>query len=140
MKDEHTIWEGHPSHWQDLGFHLVCLLFCWLIVPIALSGWRFLSNHFSRYEITSERIRITSGVLSKRMEEMELYRVKDSTFEQPFRLRIFGLANLQIRTSDPSNPSILIPAIRDANAIRESLRRSVETMRERKGVREVDYR
>jgi membrane protein YdbS with pleckstrin-like domain len=66
--------------------------------------------------------------------------VKDSTFEQPFLLRIFGLANLQIRTSDPSNPSILIPAIREANAIRESLRRSVETMRERKGVREVDYR
>lgn len=140
MDDEQTIWEGRPSHWKDLGFHLVCLAFSFLIFPLAMSAWRFLTTNFSRFEITSERIRITTGVLSKRLDEMELYRVKDSTLEQPFLLRLVGLGNVFIKTSDPTTPRIEIRAILDARQVRENLRGCVEKMRDKKGVREVDYR
>lgn len=140
MDDERTIWEGRSSHWKDLGFHLMCLLFSLLIFPLAMSAWRFLTTHSSRFEITSERIRITKGVLSKRLDEMELYRVKDSTLEQPFLLRLVGLGNLFIKTSDSTTPRIEIRAIHDARQVRENLRGCVEKMRDKKGVREVDYR
>ena len=139
-EEEVTIWEGHPSHIKDLAFHVVGVLFCWMIVPLPMMLWRYLSTKYLQYEITNERLRITSGILSKRMDEMELYRVKDSSIVQPCVRRIFGRANLVIKTSDVSTPRITLIAIKDARAIRENLRGCVEKLREKKRVREVDYR
>ena len=139
-EEETTIWEGHPSHVRDLGFHLLCLLLSPLVIPLGMMLWRYLDTKYLRYEITTERLRITRGILSKRMDEMELYRVKDSSIEQPFFLRIFKLSNLVIRTSDVSTPQITLKAIENARVTRENLRGCVEKMRAKKGVREVDYR
>jgi len=139
-EEETTIWEGHPSHVKDLGFHLVCVLLSPLIIPLAMMLWRYLDTRFQQYEVSTERVRITSGILSKRMDEMELYRVKDTSIDQPFFLRLFKLANLVIKTSDASTPRIVIPAIPEARVLRENLRGCVEKMRSKKGVREVDYR
>ena len=47
-----------------------------------------------RYEITSERIKITSGIFSKQTSALELYRVKDYTLEAPFFYRLFHLGNI----------------------------------------------
>ena len=138
-EEEQTVWEGHPSHVKDLGFHIVCGLFCWLIFPLGFMLWRYLSTRFRHYELTNERLRLTRGVLSKRMDELELYRVKDSSIDQPFFLRLFKLANVVIRTSDVSTPRITLQAVPDAQAIRESLRGCVEKMRDKKRVREVDF-
>jgi uncharacterized membrane protein YdbT with pleckstrin-like domain len=140
MNDAETmIWEGHPSHVKDLGFHLLCLLFAPLVVPLFLMLWRCLETRFQQYEVSSERIRITTGVLSRRMEEIELYRVKDTAIDQPFFLRLFKLANVVIQTSDASTPQLVIPAIGDARELHENLRGCVEKMRRKRGVREVDY-
>jgi uncharacterized membrane protein YdbT with pleckstrin-like domain len=136
---ETTIWEGHPSHVKDLGLHLLCLLFAPMILPLFLMLWRYLETRFHQYLITSERIRLTTGVLSRRMEEVELYRVKDTAIEQPFFLRIFKLANVVVETSDASTPRLVIPAIAGASELRENLRGCVEKMRRKRGVREVDY-
>jgi uncharacterized membrane protein YdbT with pleckstrin-like domain len=137
--EERPLWEGHPSHLKDLGFHLVCLALAPLIVPLALMLWRYLDTRCERYEVSSERIRVTRGILSKRMDELELYRVKDTTLVQPFFLRIFGLAHLVIDTSDASTPRLVVPAIPQARMLRENLRGCVEKMRAKKGVRELDY-
>jgi uncharacterized membrane protein YdbT with pleckstrin-like domain len=138
--EERTLWAGHPSHVKDLGFHVVCGLFCWLIVPLAMMLWRYLTTRSERYEVTSERIRVTTGVLSKTMSELELYRVKDAGIVQPLFLRIFKLSNLVLKTSDVSSPLLVIPAIPDAQVLRENLRGCIEKARDRKRVREVDYR
>ena len=138
MDNETTIWAGHPSHWKDLGFHLVCVILSPLIVPLGFMLRRFLETRFQVYEITSERIRLTQGILSKRMDELELYRVKDTSIDQPLFLRLFRLANLVITSSDATTPELVIPAIWDAHPIRENLRGCIEKIRDRKGVREID--
>lgn len=140
METERLIWKGGPSHWRDLGFHLLCLLFSPLVFPIGMAIWRYFSTSSEQFEITSERIRMRSGVFSRRLEEMELCRVKDSSLEQPFLFRLVGLSNIVIKTSDATTPRIEIPAISDAQKVREELPISVEQMRDRKGVREVDFR
>jgi uncharacterized membrane protein YdbT with pleckstrin-like domain len=137
---EVTLWEGHPSHLRDFGFYVLCVLTIWLVVPLFLMLARYLKTRCQRYEVTSERIRLTQGVFSKRMDEIELYRVKDTSLEQPFLLRLFGRSNLIIKTSDASTGDFVIPAIPKAHELRESLRGCVEKTRERKGVREIDYR
>jgi uncharacterized membrane protein YdbT with pleckstrin-like domain len=140
MDDERVLRAGHPSHAKDLGYHVLCWLFAPLVFPLLMSLARYLQTRFTRFEITSERIRITVGVFSRHMEELELYRVKDTSVSEPFLLRVvFKLGHLVLRTSDASNPLLVIPAVADVHELREELRGFVEKIRASKGVREVDF-
>ena len=130
--DELVIWEGRPSHFKDLGFNSLCLLLSPLAVPLGFMLWRWLDTHYHQYGITSERLRVTKGILSKRMKEMELYRVRETSIHQPFYLRLFRLANVVITVSDPVKQVIVIRAIPKAGDLREALRECVETMRDKK--------
>jgi membrane protein YdbS with pleckstrin-like domain len=87
------------------------------------------------YEITTERIRVITGILTRKTEELELYRVQDSTLIEPVLQRMLGLGNLHITTNDASTPQLRIEAIRGAREVREQLRKSIEACRDRKRVR-----
>ena len=60
-------------------------------IPFFSSLWKYLQVKCLKYELTNERIRIISGVLNKKTEEIELYRVKDSSIEEPFFYRLLGV-------------------------------------------------
>ena len=132
VENELVIWEGRPSHVKDMGFHCLCLALAPLIVPLGLMLWRYLDTRFHQYGITSERLRVTKGVLSKHIREMELYRVHETSIDQPFFLRLFRLANVVITIADPAKQAIVIRAVPHATALRESLRQCVETTRDKK--------
>lgn len=137
-QSETLIWEGRPSQVKNLPIYLLCLLFCWLIVPIFYALWKWIELRCFTYRITSERISIRQGVFNKRTDEWELYRVKDSTLVEPFWYRLFSLANIVINSSDRSMPTLLIEAVGNAQTIREQIRLNVERLREQKRVREFD--
>jgi uncharacterized membrane protein YdbT with pleckstrin-like domain len=136
--EERIVWSGRPSQVLNLPAFLLCGLLCWLVIPIFIGLWKWLVLRFTEYEITSERLRINTGVLSRSSDELELYRVKDTRFEQPFWLRIFGLGNVVLSTSDRTDPVITLTAIPGGREVREKLRNQVERLRVRKGVREID--
>lgn len=133
--DERVIWSGSSSQIRNLHIYLLCALFCWLIVPIfyALVKWIQLRSRF--YELTTQRIRIRQGVFSKRTDELELYRVKDSVVLERFWQRLFGLGNIVITTNDETNPTLTIEALPNAREVREKLRTAIEDCRDRKRVR-----
>jgi uncharacterized membrane protein YdbT with pleckstrin-like domain len=137
--EEKIIWRGPSSQVVNLKIFVVCALLCWLIVPIFVAVVRWLKVKCHIFEITTERIRISEGVLSKKTEEVELYRVKDATVIEPFLLRLFSLGTIVMTTSDRSHPIVIIPAIPNVRAIREQLRTHIERVRMKKGVREVDF-
>jgi uncharacterized membrane protein YdbT with pleckstrin-like domain len=138
MEDENLVWQGRPSQWTNLGVYVVCALTCWAIVPILYAGWCYLVTRCTRYEVTTERLSVETGVLSKRVEELELYRVKDTAFDQPFLLRLVGLGNVILRSSDRSDPELMLRALREGRQLRENIRGATEKMREQKRVRELD--
>ncbi len=133
--EEQSIWTGGPSQWVNFKFFLLCLL----IVPIPYAVWKWLHVKCIKYELTNQRLKITHGVLTKHIDEIELYRVKDMTLVQPFILRLLSLGNVLLVTSDKSTPEFLVEAIPDAENFREQLRAQVETIRDKKRVREVDF-
>jgi len=93
------------------------------------------------YELTTQRFKVSHGVLSRRTDELELYRVKDTSFSQDLFQRIFGLASVIMTTSDASTPTVAIHSIGASQAknLREQIRAFTEELRDRKRVREVDY-
>jgi uncharacterized membrane protein YdbT with pleckstrin-like domain len=151
---EITLWKGHSSQWLHAWFYLLCLLLTvgiivaavmtaglalvGLVVPLIMALIRWWLTKTTSFELTSQRLKIDSGILNRRHEELELYRVKDYSLERPFLLRIVGLGNLIMHTSDTSTPIVTIRAIAEVQDVREKLRAAVQTERDRKRVRELD--
>jgi len=154
-KEENIVWKGRShqivNFWPMMASLFLIILICvaaywwsaWIaiaaIVPLAYGGWLWLGTKLMVFEFTSERMRIYEGILNQEINEVELYRVKDTRLEKPFWLRIFGLSNIVLQTSDRSLPEVNIRAVRDGAEIREKLRKQVETLRDKKRVREVDF-
>ena len=139
MRAENLLWSGTPSQVTNFGAFVIWgLLACTLVLaPVAFFVilWKYLAVKNQVYELTNQRLKMHSGVLSKRIEELELYRVRDTQFEQPFFLRLFGLGNVILLTTDTTSPEVIVPAIPNAQAIREQIRYAVEETRDSKRVR-----
>jgi len=131
-------WRGTSSQKKNIGLFSLCILFCWLIVPIFIAITRFLQTKCSVFELTTERLKTTQGVFSKVTETLELYRVKDIDVRQPFWYRLLGLENIQISTSDLSSPVVHIDAIPKTVLLADKVRNQVEIIRTQKRVRELD--
>ena len=136
---EETIWRGNPSHLTNLKWYVFGGLCFWLVIPIFIVLWKWLEIRNFRYELTTERFRTIRGILNREMDELELYRVKDTSMTQPFFQRMFGLGSVVLLTSDKSTPELLIEAIPEPMQVRELIRAQVERLRDRKRVREVDF-
>jgi membrane protein YdbS with pleckstrin-like domain len=135
---EETIWRGAPSQKKNLGLYILCVLFCWLIVPIFIGLARYLQTKNHILELTNERLKMTEGVFSKVTETLELYRVKDIEVLQPFIYRIVGLENIKVNTSDLSSPVIMLDGIPQSIGLADKMRNQVEIVRMQKKVREID--
>lgn len=151
---ETPLWKGSPSQWLNIGHFCMALLlaagiavggiffppaYAALILPLVWMIWRYLVIRCEAFELTSQRLRISKGILNQTIDEVELYRVKDVLLEKKWWMRILNLGSLYLETSDRSLPNITISAVSDATTLRETLRREVENVRDKKRVRELDF-
>ncbi len=83
------------------------------------------------YTITSERIKITSGLLGKAHENVELIRVQDIDHSQTFGERVLKIGDVTIRSHDPSHPEVVLRNVQDPTSVYEILRRAVLNARKR---------
>ena len=154
MSAEETLWKGTSSQWLNIGPFTAAVLaavgivvgavffppaFLALVLPLAYAVWKFLVVRMRVFEITGERIRITQGVINQHVDEIELYRVKDTQLFRTWWMRLTGLGSIFLDTSDRSTPKLTIPAISNSMEVRETLRKQVEHQRDKKRVREMDF-
>ena len=139
MSNEKKIWVATPSQVMNLHVFIICGLLFWAVVPLFYALYKWLAVKSIKYELSNERLITRSGILNKKTDELELYRVKDYQFEQPILLRFFSLGNIVLRTSDRSHSEVVIRAIENGEELRETLRSHVEACRVKKGVKEVDF-
>ena len=139
MSKESVIWAGRPQQAANLGVFILCALFAWLVIPLGIAVWKYLVIRATQYQLTTERYRTRYGVLNKTIDEIELYRVRDYRIDQPILLRVFGLSNLVMETSDRSHPVAVIRAIPNGEKVLHRLRRQVEYCRQAKRVRAVEF-
>jgi uncharacterized membrane protein YdbT with pleckstrin-like domain len=153
MAVENSLWIGSSSQWLNLGPFTAALIatvgiavgglffppaLIALVLPAAYLLWRYLVVRTQIFELTSERLRVTHGVINQKVDEIELYRVKDSMLVRPWWMRLTGLATIVLETSDRTMHQLEIPAIHGGAEVRETLRKQVELQRDRKRVREMD--
>ena len=91
------------------------------------------------YIITSDRIKIVSGFVSRHVENYELIRIQDIDFRQNVGERVFGLGDINIKGQDPSDPNIILRNIAKPEEIYELLRRAWLEARKRYGLQFREY-
>lgn len=100
--------------------------------------WQILKVWSIRYEVDPEQLRYSSGVILRKHEFVENYRIKDYAIEKPLIYRMFGLGNLTVYTSDRTTPILHLYAIRKPEEKYQILRGLVELSRKEKHVYEID--
>jgi uncharacterized membrane protein YdbT with pleckstrin-like domain len=132
---EETLFAGHPALVPSVGALLLTVLTVGLYLLVRL--WVRLGL---RYQVTTRRVVVESGVLSKRLEQVDLYRVTDYQVERPLGQRLLGTGNLVLLTVDRTNPRVVLGELKtDVLALYEAVRAATEADRARRGVRVVDY-
>lgn len=103
----------------------------------AWAAWKQALVRHTTYELTSERLRVTHGIFSLEVDDIELYRVKDIHVRQPLLQRLCSLGSIVIWSSDVTLPRCRIHAqpIGVVRELREQIRLLSEDLRDRKVVR-----
>lgn len=100
---------------------------------IIWQGRPFLSL-IENYVITSERIKISHGIIGKDYENFELVRIQDIDVTQSVSERIMGLGDIHIKGADPSTPDIILRNIDQPQEVYEKLRKAWLAARKRYGL------
>ena len=116
-------------------YHVATVLMVLILLPLIVQA---LKLYCTKYDLGTERLLVYSGILSRRREVIELYRVKDFKVVSPLHLRVFGFSNIFLYTSDRTAPELMLCAVQDGYGTEDTIRQRVEEMRKAKGVREFD--
>ena len=131
---EEVLFDGNPALVPSIGALLLAIvtLGLWLI-PL---WWSSRGRH---YRLTTKRVVVETGILNKRLEQVDLYRVSDYTVLRPVSQRIMGTGNLMLRTLDHTSPEVLVSNVKtDVVALYERIRAATEAEKRKRGVRVMD--
>lgn len=91
------------------------------------------------YIITTERIKLVSGLIARKVENYELIRIQDIDFKQNMGERLMGMGDITIRGQDPSDSEIVLRNIPNPEKIYELLRKAWLEARSRYGLQFREY-
>ncbi len=114
---ETTLFTGHPA--------VIYSVWQWLVVLVTLGvGYLFywLRSMATTYQITTQRVRIERGILSKSKESVEQFRIDHFDLHKPLGMRLAGHCVVDLRSSDTNFPTVMIFGIPKLEALADTLR------------------
>lgn len=159
-EDRKILYEGVPSWKAFLGMYIAsgfgaCLLiiilrlihggdpplmtkFLDIVIPIALAvvfGFGLTWYRKSiRFRVTNTVIETERGLISKRIDVLQLWRCRDVAYRQNLVDRILGIAHIDVYAQDTTTPHIEIVGLPASRQLFENLRDSIEIQRQHKNV------
>lgn len=151
------LYEGNPSVKAYIGYYLAAAALALIviaiapriaettkgkalgiIIPIAIAAVFLFGLHLWRksikFRVSNTVIEHERGLLSKRIDVVQLWRVKDVVYKQSLVDRMLGIAHIGIVTSDATNPNFDIVGLPASRQLFEQLRDSIEIQRQAKNV------
>lgn len=127
-----------------VGVYLLLAVFCiavWVIGYIArnsVSWWismlvgiapllagflhTWLVQISTEYRIFEDSMEVESGIISRRIENIQLFRVRDLGFQQSVIGRILNVGNIAVSSTDQSTPHLVLRGIDAPRDLYETLR------------------
>lgn len=107
-------------------------------LPAAVILLRMGLLYFTRYELTTQRLRVCRGILMRRHDEIGLHRIRDYAIRRPLFGLVFGYGSVRIISRDPTLPVLDMQWLPRAHEKAQEIRRHALTWKERMGYREFD--
>jgi uncharacterized membrane protein YdbT with pleckstrin-like domain len=82
-----------------------------------------------RYRLTPQRLEVERGILGRRFESIDLWRVRDVVLEQTLVERLRGVGRITVLSSDQVEPELLVGPVAEAKPLYDRLRDAVAAAR-----------
>ena len=158
--ERRTLYEGSPSWKAYLGHYMVAVIGGVILIAIlmAFSGADAplktklfnvvipfaaatlyglgvgIYRRSMKFRVTSTVIEYERGMLSKRIDVLQLWRVRDVVYKQNLVDRILGIAHVEVVAQDVKNPDFEIVGLPASRQLFEQLRDAIEIQRQAKNV------
>jgi uncharacterized membrane protein YdbT with pleckstrin-like domain len=102
-------------------------------------AWVWLDVKNSSYRLTTQRLFLKTGFISKKVQETELYRIQDVSFKQGIIQRVLGVGDITIFSNDPSTPEWKMTSVKNPEQLKETIRKAYRVARKVEGVRSAEH-
>jgi uncharacterized membrane protein YdbT with pleckstrin-like domain len=114
---EAPLFEGRPapiySAWQWLA----------MVLTLGVAWLYFWAKSLStRFEITTQRVRVEHGLFSTVKDSVELFRIDHFDLHKPLGMRLVGQCMLHLRSSDASLETVILYGIPNLEKLADTLR------------------
>ncbi len=105
--------------------------YLWALSALGLPGltWAWLVHVNNKYKITRRRVETETGVLTKSVHSLELWRVLDIQYTQSLLDRLFGNAKISLIGTDQSDPVLVLHGMPGHRKLFEELREAIQVAR-----------
>ena len=151
VSDE-VLYEGIAKHSANIGTYLMWVAVCaaggvagyfllkipalseypmWVLslVGVPMLLWSYLIHIKNKYKVTRRRIETERGVLTTRLDTLELWRVLDVRYERNLIDQIFDNGKIILLGTDQSHPQLVLYGMPDHRQLFERLRDAVQAAR-----------
>lgn len=122
---------GQTQHSRHANLYLILGA---LFIFVYYSLYYYFKSLGTYYEITTQRIKLERGVLSKVQESLELFRIDHFELRKPIGSRMLGFASLHLYSSDAELVSFTLYGLHGLEALADRLRDCQLRERSRRGL------
>jgi membrane protein YdbS with pleckstrin-like domain len=123
---------GYFVSQYEYGVLYTCLAFILIGGVLLLS--LFTKSRSTLYRITTQRIKIEHGLLSKVQESLELFRIDHFELRKPLGMRLLGQSSLHLYSSDAELENFIIYGVPHLESLADQLRDCQLRERARRGL------
>ncbi len=105
-----------------------------LMAAIVVFAWTELQRRSTRYRISTRRIDVESGILTTRIDTLELWRVRDLEFSQSIGEKLLGIGRIVVLTHEEKSSKLLLIGLYDSRKLFEELKTAVEVARQSRNI------
>lgn len=93
-----------------------------------------LRRRSTKYRVSTRTIDIEEGVLSRRINTLQLWRVRDVVFEQSLTQRMLGVASIRLVVHDDTSPKVLLAGLTNGREVFEEVKMAIDVARQARNV------
>lgn len=109
-----------------------------VLIPLAVAAIYFAGLYVYRqsikFRVTTSNIESERGILSKKIDVLELWRCRDVRYKQNIVDRILGIAHIEVFTADVTTPQLEMTGLPASRQLFEQIRDSIELQRQHRNV------
>ena len=106
----------------DLGVPPWIVFLVGLAPPMVVVVGSWLVRVSREYRIFQDSVEVDTGLFSRRIDNIQMFRVRDISLSQSILGRILGVGDVTVSSTDHSSPLVVLRGANDPRAVYETLR------------------